>query len=432
MKKTPTIIISLLVVLLLVVVAYWYLFLRGTITPIPNQTPNSTSGFTPLNGNSSTGNSGNTNNNPGSTNTNPGSTGTTSVITAKIPSLRLLSNTPVGGYGSNTTGSTTRVRWVDRGRGNIYEVVENTPSATTLSNTILPRVNESVWNANLTAFIGSLVPDNNTGPTTIYSALAARASTTAATSTATDQYTPFQLKGNNLPAGVITYAVSPKKDRVFLLINQNGVGVGYVANFNGSAMKHLFDTPLTQVTADWPETNTITLLTNPSLSDNGFFYFVNATTGYMNKVLGPIPGLIAVASHDAKYVVYSGIDAGGSVATNILTVSKNTSIDALIKTLANKCVWGNFYKSLVYCGVPRSFPTATYPDSWLLGAVSFADKIWQVNADTGEAHLISIIVDQSDRVIDAFNLGLDQKDNYLFFMNKSDLSLWSLDLVSTN
>jgi hypothetical protein len=433
MKKTSVIISILLVILIAVGIVYWYLFMRTPAITVVGPSSNSSGGFSPLNGNSPLGNSGS---NPGNGSANSSSTTNTSMQpAAKIPTLRLLSNTPVGGYGASTVGTTTRVRWVDRGRGNIYEVVENIPTTATLSNTIVPRVNESAWNSNLSAFIGSLVQDGASRPVTVLSSLLPRpaaSTSTRAISSSSDPYTPFQLKGSNLPDNVVTYAVSPKKDKVFLFINENGVGTGYIANFNGSSMKRLFTTPLTQVIADWPETNTITLLTQASASDNGFFYFVSTQTGAMRKVLGPIPGLLARASHDAKYVIYSGFDLNQNVSTAILTVAKNVSTDALIQTLANKCAWGNFYKNLVYCGVPRTIPEGTYPDDWLMGLTSFSDKIWQFNAETGEAHLVSTIVDQSDRIIDAFNLGLDEKDNYLFFMNKNDLSLWSLDLVSAN
>jgi hypothetical protein len=87
---------------------------------------------------------------------------------------------------------------------------------------------------------------------------------------------------------------------------------------------------------------------------------------------------------------------------------------------------------MVYCAVPSQPIKAIYPDDWYKGTISFIDKIWQSNATTGEIKLISSIVDTSDRVIDAFNLGLDPKDDFLIFMNKNDLSLWSLDLVSGN
>jgi hypothetical protein len=242
--------------------------------------------------------------------------------------------------------------------------------------------------------------------------------------------TPFELKGNNLPTGIITYAVSPKKDKVFYIVNENGYGIGYTATFSGQSVTQIFPTPLTQVNADWPEDNTIAITTKGSASQQGYLYFVNPKTGTWNKVLGPMPGLSTKVSHDAKYVLVSSGSAN-SVSTSIYSVATGNSVDAIIRTLADKCVWGNFNKNMLYCAVPSQPVNATYPDDWYTGAVSFADKIWQVNATTEEVHLVTTIVDQSDRVIDAFNLGLDPKDEYLFFMNKNDLSLWSFDLVAS-
>src|SRR5262249_7678642 len=111
-------------------------------------------------------------------------------------------------------------------------------------------------------------------------------------------------------------------------------------------------------------------------------------------------------------------------------VATGKGTDAIIRTLADKCVWGNFYKEIVYCAVPSEQIQAVYPDDWYTGDLSTVDKIWQVSAATGEVKLLSAIVDTADRVIDAFNLGLDDNDNFLLFMNKNDLSLWSLDLVA--
>jgi hypothetical protein len=87
---------------------------------------------------------------------------------------------------------------------------------------------------------------------------------------------------------------------------------------------------------------------------------------------------------------------------------------------------------VVYCAAPSQPVDAVYPDDWYAGKISTLDKIWQINGATGEIKLISSFNDAPNRAIDAFNLGLDQKDNFLFFMNKNDLSLWSLDLVSSN
>jgi len=140
----------------------------------------------------------------------------------------------------------------------------------------------------------------------------------------------------------------------------------------------------------------------------------------------------ALVNHDARYAIVSATGNANNVVTYIYAVSTSTATDAIIRTLADKCVWGNFYKDMVYCAVPFQPVSGTYPDDWYKGTLSTVDKIWQENAATGEVHLISSVFEQARTNIDAFNLGLDDKDNYLFFMNKLDLSFWSLDLVDSN
>jgi len=446
MKRTFLTILVLIIVLLGGAFAYWYFFFNGPggkVTPVVTGNTG-TSGFHPF-GNVPTGNTGNNQATTTNTNTNvnnplPVTTGNS----GKIPSLRLLSNTPVGGYGDTSKASTTIVRFIDRGKGDVYEVAENGRAVATLSNTLLPRITQSVWNKNLTAFIGSMIKETATSPTVVYAELKAQTTTTNTTAakaantqgsnpdTASSlTLTPFVLKGKNLPANMIDYAVSPKGDKVFMLVNESGNGVGYTANFDGTSVTKIFSTPITQINVEWPEDNTIAITTKGTASQGGFLYFVSPKTGIWKKILGPVTGLSAKVSHDAKYVFVSVTNTNGVVQTNIVKVSDNSAVDGVIVTLADKCAWGNFNKNVIYCAVPTQLPSAMYPDAWYAGTVSFTDKIWEMNAATGEIHLVSSIVDQSDRVVDAFNLGVSPKDDYLFFMNKNDLSLWSLDLVAT-
>src|SRR5437016_5591434 len=96
MKK---IVIPLIILLILAAGAYWYFFLHGpgqTATPTGS---NPTTGFSPFG--RTTSNKGQ----PGNNNNSNTSTSTASIAPAKIPSLRLLSNAPVGGYGASTTNS---------------------------------------------------------------------------------------------------------------------------------------------------------------------------------------------------------------------------------------------------------------------------------------------------------------------------------------
>lgn len=420
MKRALQIIIAILIIGLIGVAVWWFFFIKTPVTSTPGDDTNNP-GFSPF------GNNNNHGTNPG--NTKPGQgTSTSTTVSAPIPTLRLLSTTPVGGYGVTTTPTTTIVRWIDRGRGSIREAKEDSLDVNTLSNTLLPKIYQSQWSKNLDSFIGSTLYDGSGRLHTMYTEIKSQvvASSTDSNSANVSMY---ELKGQNLPDEVAAYAISPKKDRVFFFSVQNGHGLGYISAVTGGTLTQIFDTPVTEVNVEWPEENTIAITTKGSASQNGYLYFVNPKSGIWKRILGPIPGMSASVSHDAKYVIVSTPGSNETIQTAVFTVASSTGTNAIIQTLADKCTWGNFYKNLVYCAVPSSPVRGIYPDDWYMGTVSFSDKIWQINAITGEVHVVSDIIDQSDRLIDGFNLGIDAKDNYLIFMNKNDLSLWSLDLV---
>ena len=404
---------SLIVLIIIAGLAYWFLFMRQSVTTTSSNTTSTDSTFSPFNKNGKQGTS-----NPN----NSTSTNASSSQAMVVPSLRLLSSTPIGGYGASTTARTTFVRWIDRGRGNILEATEGLDGIDTLSNTLLPKTYDSVWSKDLSGFIGTILGDDDQTVSTLFASITLQATSSSDA--------PYQLRGKNLPDGIVSYASSPKKDKVLLFVIQNGQGIGYVAPFNGGTAVQIFSTPITQVNVEWPEDNTIAITTKGSAADNGFLYFVNPKTGVWKKILGPVAGLSTKVSHDAKYVLFSATDGSDGLLTAIYSVASTTSSDAVIKTLADKCAWGNFYKEVVYCAVPFKPVSGTYPDDWYRGNLSTVDKMWQLNAKTGEIHLVSSIFTEAKRNIDAYKLDLDSKDNYLFFINKGDLSFWSLDLVT--
>lgn len=429
MKK----ILSIFVVILILAggtYAYWYFFMRETVPPVVRVVPNTApGGFSPLSTTTAgyrppVGGAG--------VNT---ATGTTTPTTSKIVTLRLLSTSPIGGYYASSTGTTTRVRWVDRGRGNVYEASYSSPEIVTLSNTVVPKIFKSVWNKNLTAFIGSLYENNDLVPTTVYAEMTRQSTSTlprnASTSpTTASNITPYELKGKTVPGNVIGYAVSPDHTQVFILMNESGNGVGYISSFNGQNMTRIFSTPLTQLNVAWPSDSIIALTTKGSANYSGYLYFANPKIGSWKKILGPVPGLSAVVSHDGKNVIYSAYSKTDGLTTNLYSVNSATTTGALIRTVADKCAWGNYDKSYAYCGVPSQLPAGTYPDAWYLGTVNTIDKLWKINSATGELKQLSSLVDQADRLINISNVELDPKDKYVFFVNKNDLSFWSFDLAT--
>ena len=178
-NRTATItIIVIAIVLILLGIGYWWYMSHIATSGTQNGGTGTSQGFSPLN--RSGGQNSSTNTNLGSSGKNKGNQQGVIGQTNPIPVLRLLSNTPVGGYMASTTGTTTVMRWIDRGRGDVYQTKNNTLAVETISNTLLPRLYNSLWNAAGNAFIGQTLQDNSETPTSIYAQLQPQTGTSTA------------------------------------------------------------------------------------------------------------------------------------------------------------------------------------------------------------------------------------------------------------
>jgi hypothetical protein len=268
-------------------------------------------------------------------------------------------------------------------------------------------------------------------PTTAVSTVTS--STTASTSSTLSTNTPYQLQGELLPSNTTEIAVNPEGTSVFTLALSSdsavdSSGIGYISQFDGSKKTEIFSTPLTQVNAQWPTDNVIALTTKGSSVEPGFLYFVNPKTGAFTNILANIQGLDTLTNHDASEVLYSASDGNNGLTTSVYDVKAGTNKMLAFNTLPEKCVWSSIDKDDLLCAVPRQIPAASYPEAWYQGTIAFSDSLWEINVSTGEVHQIADLLSLAKKNIDAENLTLDPKENFLYFINKDDLSLWSISL----
>jgi hypothetical protein len=440
MSKTTFTLIIIIVIIALVGGGYWFYIKNTGIIPNLNGNPvantNSTGTgniFSPLAGNNVSRET-TTGSNPSNT------TGTTSLQnqtnSSPVPTLRELSSTPVGGMSASTTGTTTVVRWIDRGTGYVYQVNSNSLAITELSNTTVPMIYQSFWNRNLNAFIFQSVDDTTNTVTTFYTVLSL---SPTSTSTNLSTNTSYQLRGEPLPSNITEIALNPEHTSVFTLAlsgnsaeNDNlatdNSGIGYISQFDGSKKTEIFSTPLTQVNVEWPADNTITLTTKGFSDTPGFLYFVSPKTGVFTNILANVNGLDTLTNHDASLVLYSASGGTNGLITSVYDVKAGTTQTLAFNTLPEKCLWSSINKDDLICAVPSRIPSASYPESWYQGTISFSDSIWEINITTGEVHELADLAKLSGKQIDAENLTLDPKENFLYFINKRDLTLWSLGL----
>lgn len=366
---------------------------------------------------------------------------TTPVATPKIPRLRHLSESPIGGMGASTTASTTVVRYIDRGTGHIYESKMDQLNIDKISNTTISRVYRSFWNKNLTSTVLQYIKDGSDDITTFTGTLrmltpAQNTSTStsgSATGTTTASTVSYDLRGRFLSPDIQSIAVSPRGDRIFTWLTEGGRGTGYISNFDESNLVKIIDVPFTEVNIDWPAENILTITTKGTSYGTGIMYSADPTKtsaggANLKKVLSGVKGLSALMSRDGSKVLYTGSSGTNSIKTSLLNTKDNSIQEVIFKTMPEKCVWSALRKNELYCAVPTEIPNAKYPDSWYQSTISFVDRLWHLDTDTGEVHLLAKLLEETGDIIDATDLTLDPKENFLYFVNKNDLTLWSLDL----
>lgn len=354
----------------------------------------------------------------------------TPLVPASIPKLRQLTKSAVSGAMGSTTEDTTLVRYINRGTGHVLQNYLDTVAASqTISNTTIPKIYEALWNNTGTKVLFRYT--NDLGSIKTFSAditpVKSAASTTNASSTPLLNKTSHELKGIYLTSDIQTIALSPKTDRMFYITPGPNGAVGYISTLNESTRTQIFESPLSRWQIEWPEENTITLTTSPTGVGTGYMYWLNPKTGAQKKILGGTRGLTTLTSNDAQKVLYSR-SQNNSIETLLYTISSELSEEMLFTTLPEKCVWGTLSKKDLYCAVPIQIVPGTYPDLWYQGRTSFIDKIWYINTDTGDVRLLSDLYSATGKGIDAINLKLDAREDFLIFMDKNDLTLWSLDI----
>lgn len=325
-------------------------------------------------------------------------------------STTVATSTKKGSAASTTKEINTFVRFVDRATGHIYESKIPTLEKTRLSNTTLPKVYDAVFNSKGTEVVMRFLNGENIS--TVYNKILTGTST-ATTST-------------NLLYPSNTDIFISNKDSVFYTVRGSESSTGYLSTFDRKKSTQVFTTELRDILAVSSGGDNVALFSKPHSDYPGVLFLVNTKTGKSQQVLSGINGLTGLPNIDASYVLFNTNSKDLSLAAQ--KISSNIPFNLAPKTLPEKCVWSKIHKTLLYCAIPTLIPDGGYPEKWYQGSVSFVDNIWSMDVETGDQRLIYSPLDSGKPSQDATNLTLNDKENYLFFINKKDLTLWGLFL----
>lgn len=320
-----------------------------------------------------------------------------------IPTLRRISLNPTSGATIFDTKNKTRIRYVERATGHIFETSTTTLTQQRVGNVTIPRIQRGVFVDGGDGVILQYLTEDE-----IIKSF----------------YEPIPKEGEGadgvfLRNNITHISTNKAGNQIFSLTSD---GSGYLSNPDGSKESRVFISPITEWLGQWVGA-TIFLSTKPSNNVEGFLFKLNTKTGSITKQFS-LKGLVAIQNEDASQTFFSKSD---NTATTLFVYndSEETLVELPLKTLVDKCVWAG--KTKVYCGTPYENPQATYPDAWYQGNASFSDDLWVFDTETNIATLVYDL-EAEGRRFDMTNLMINESGNTIIFTDKKSLMLWSIAL----
>ncbi|MBX4198834.1 hypothetical protein KW800_00970 [Candidatus Parcubacteria bacterium] len=334
-----------------------------------------------------------------------------------LAKLFKLSDAPVAGSVSFAKNGLTFVRYVDRATGHVLEINLATLEKQQIANTTIPKVYEALWKGDASGFVARSLDEGHD--------VVKNASITLIAPKSTSTSNLYTETATLLRGSVDELAVMPNGNLLYVL---DDTGALALSSFLGEKPKTLFTMPFTNWRLVPVNASTALIYTKASEQALGYAYTLNLSTGAMTKVLGPLLGLTANLSPDGKRALFA-YESDGSNTFSILNLSSKASTTLFPNTLPEKCAWSVKSSSTVYCGAPSGGFPSGQPDLWYKGLTSFADRVWRIDVTTNSTDVLADPSTDFHTDIDVEKPFLSPSEDYLFFINKSDLSLWALKLI---
>lgn len=311
------------------------------------------------------------------------------------------STTPVEGSEPDV-----RIEYIERESGNMYGYQARARTLTRLTNKTLPGVQEVSWLSD-----GSLA----------YASFLVREA-------GSERINTYALPAD----GSEGYFLEPSLAQVLTrststLVTLRSVSDGSSATISspsGAGVRTLLSTPLSAIRLSTLGNNFVVSTKGASQAD-GYVFVLDAGTGQLTRVVGPLQGLSALGSPTGNYVLYSYLDRG-KIALAVFDMTTKVATRLPLATLPEKCTWAA-NGSAVYCGVPTSI-TGTQPDEWYQGVSRFTDRLWKIDLSTRVATLLLDPAQVADIAVDAVSLSVDSTGRELLFTNRRDGLLYVYDL----
>lgn len=328
-----------------------------------------------------------------------------------VPRIRKISSEPVAGAVVFNVGTTSVVRFVEKGTGNVYEARSNLTKIERLTNTTIPKIARAFWLPNASGFLAQTLSVENELVETSFVKLIKSAGEG-------EDLTPYGTTISKLPTGIEEIAIKPDGSKVFYYIDA-GYSNWFISNPDGTGSSLVLSHPLSEWLPKWISSNIIIMQSKPSFQSAGFYYSFDVSSKVLKKIGTGAFGLIANTNSDGSLSIVSN---GGTSPSLFLVTNTDASTKPIsASSMADKCVWSG---DNVYCAVPDELPSGSYPDDWYKGVVSTGDSIERIDPNNDISYVVSDLASESGEKIDVVDLIISSDKTHLVFRNKIDGYLW--------
>ena len=352
-------------------------------------------------------------------------------IGGEKPMFLQLAKGPIAGATNITRDGKSYVRYMLRENGFVYEVDPETAISRQLTNTTIPRVYEASFGSEGNAVVLRYLTRDPLTRLDVIKTYFANLDLPTSTASSTD--TVGALRGDYLPDNISALSISPDgKNLFYLLPIPEGTSGTIISLTNAQPPKEDFRNSFSEWLPQLLNDGTILLTTKASAKVPGYAYLYNPKNHTLSRVVREKKGLTTQGNSIGTLVAYSENIADNSTFSLYSKdgfhgdegiVTHESPIP--LTTLPEKCAWGTIHHAL-YCGSFTGGGSSNIPDGWYQGITTFNDTFWMINIDTTEVTFIADPMKSLQRNFDVMMPFIDNKEAFLFFVDKNDSSLWSM------
>lgn len=349
--------------------------------------------------------------------------------------FRQLANIQVAGGVAIVRDGKPWVRYVARETGHVFEVDPSDGTTAELTNTTIPRVYEALWVAGGDSVVLRYLTQDPLSLKDIIKTYLAHLDLPITSASSSAPVALGSLKGEFLPDNISAVSISPDGKLLFYLLPVSDGVSGTTVNLKTMAAKEVLRQSFNEWLPQLLNDGTVILTTKPSANVPGFAYLYNPANRTLTRLVREKNGLTTNGEAHGTRILY-GQNISGNSALGLYdkvgfgseegVVNHDTNIP--LATLPEKCAWSTMGMRL-YCGAFAAVPRAQVPDEWYQGTLSFNDTFWRVKSDTSEITFLADPVKQPEtngQSFDVFSPFIALGEEYFYFTNKKDSTLWSM------